>query len=37
MEEDKEKPIILGRPFLWTAGVIADMIEGTLTVRVGDE
>jgi hypothetical protein len=37
MEEDKEVPIILGIPFLRTARVIADMREGTLIVRVGDE
>jgi hypothetical protein len=37
MEEDKEVPIILGIPFLRTARVIADMQEGTLIVRVGDE
>jgi hypothetical protein len=37
MEEDKKVPIILGRSFLRTAGVIANMREGTLIVRAGDE
>jgi hypothetical protein len=37
MEKDKEVPIILGRPFLRTVGVIVDMREGTLMVRVRDE
>jgi hypothetical protein len=35
MEEDKKILIILGRPFLSTAGVITDMREDTLTMRVG--
>jgi hypothetical protein len=37
MEEDKEVSIILERPFLRTAGVITDMRESMLTIRVGDE
>jgi hypothetical protein len=37
MEEDKKVLIILGRPFLSTAGVITDMREDTLTMRVGDK
>jgi hypothetical protein len=37
MEKDKEVPIILGRSFLRTAKVIADMREDTLAIRVGDE
>jgi hypothetical protein len=37
MKEDKKILIILGKLFLRIAGVIADMREGTLTVRVGDE
>ena len=37
MEEDKEVPIILGRPFLRTAGALIDVKHGTLTLRIGDE
>ncbi|KAJ4756970.1 F7F22.17 [Rhynchospora pubera] len=37
MEVDKEVPIILGRPFLRTAGVMMDALEGTILVRVGGE
>jgi hypothetical protein len=37
MKEDKKILIILGKLFLRIAGVIVDMREGTLTVRVGDE
>ncbi|KAJ1704038.1 hypothetical protein LUZ63_003817 [Rhynchospora breviuscula] len=37
MEEDKEVPIILGRPFLRTAGVMMDARDGTILVRVGEE
>ncbi|KAJ4756908.1 Retroelement pol polyprotein-like [Rhynchospora pubera] len=37
MEVDKEVPIILGRPFLRTAGVMMDAREGTILVRVGGE
>jgi hypothetical protein len=37
MEEDKEVSIILERAFLRTAGVITDMRESMLTIRVGDE
>jgi hypothetical protein len=37
MEKDKEVPIILGRPFLRTVGVIVYIREGTLMVRVRDE
>jgi hypothetical protein len=35
MDEDKEVSIIPRRPFLRMVGVIADMREGMLTVRVG--
>ncbi|XP_021717456.1 uncharacterized protein LOC110685267 [Chenopodium quinoa] len=37
MEEDSRVPLILGRPFLNTAGVVIDMKEGRLTLNVGDE
>ncbi|XP_021743111.1 uncharacterized protein LOC110709208 [Chenopodium quinoa] len=37
MEEDTRVPLILGRPFLNTAGVVIDMKEGRLTLNVGDE
>ncbi|XP_078162050.1 uncharacterized protein LOC144557355 [Carex rostrata] len=37
MEEDKEVPIILGRPFLRTAGAIIDVFNGTLTLNIGEE
>jgi len=37
MEEDKEVPIILGRPFLRTAGAIIDVSHGTLTMNLGGE
>ncbi|XP_021762511.1 uncharacterized protein LOC110727253 [Chenopodium quinoa] len=37
MEEDAHVPIILGRPFLATAGAIIDMKNGKITFEVGDE
>ncbi|XP_021759454.1 uncharacterized protein LOC110724340 [Chenopodium quinoa] len=37
MEEDAHVPIILGRPFLATAGEIIDMKNGKITFEVGDE
>ena len=37
MEEDNQIPIILGRPFLATAGAIIDMKNGKLTFRIGEE
>ncbi|XP_021733419.1 uncharacterized protein LOC110700219 [Chenopodium quinoa] len=37
MEEDVNFPIILGRPFLATAGAIIDMKKGKITFEVGDE
>ncbi|MCI25518.1 hypothetical protein A2U01_0046709, partial [Trifolium medium] len=37
VEEDKEHPIILGRPFLATAKAIIDMGEGELTIRKDGE
>ncbi|XP_057997613.1 uncharacterized protein LOC131176574 [Hevea brasiliensis] len=37
MEEDVQIPIILGRPFLATAGAIIDVKNGLLTLKVGEE
>ncbi|XP_057986579.1 uncharacterized protein LOC131171137 [Hevea brasiliensis] len=37
MEEDVQIPIILGRPFLATAGAIIDVKNRWLTLKVGDE
>ncbi|XP_074296916.1 uncharacterized protein LOC141627578 [Silene latifolia] len=37
MEEDSNIPIILGRPFLYTAGEVIDVKHGMLTLEVGDE
>ena len=37
MEEDKEVPIILGRPFLATGNTLIDIRQGKLTLRVQDD
>ncbi|KAI3814025.1 hypothetical protein L1987_18767 [Smallanthus sonchifolius] len=37
MDEDKNVPIILGRPFLATAKALIDMYSGRLTLRVDEE
>ncbi|KAJ4803483.1 F7F22.17 [Rhynchospora pubera] len=37
MEEDPEVPIILGRPFLATAGILINCRNGKMLVKVGDE
>ena len=37
MEEDKEIPIILGRPFLVTGGALIDVHKGELKLRVQDD
>ena len=37
MEEDNKTPIILGRPFLATAGALIDMKRGKLTFQIGEE
>ena len=37
MEKDTEISIILGRPFLATTGVIIDVKNGMLTLKVGKE
>jgi hypothetical protein len=36
IKEDKEVPIILGRPFLRTAGAMIDVKNDTLTLNIGD-
>lgn len=36
-EEDKETPVILGRPFLATSGVLIYVLEGKVTMRIEDE
>ena len=37
MEEDKEAPLILGRPFLATRQALIDVKNGELTLRMGDD
>src|SRR4051812_41789003 len=37
MEEDRNIPLILGRPFLRTARTIIDVVEGKLIMRLGEE
>ena len=37
IEEDKQVPLLLGRPFLATGAVLIDVKKGELTLRVGDE
>ena len=37
MEEDRQIPIILGRPFLATAGAIIDVKRGKITLEIGEE
>lgn len=37
MEEDKDIPLIFGRPFMATARTLIDVEEGTLTLRIMDE
>ena len=37
IEEDKQVPLFLGRPFLTTGAALIDVKKGELTVRVGDE
>ena len=37
MEEDKQVPILLGIPFLATAGALVDIRDSRLTLRVGDD
>ena len=37
IEEDKQVPLLLGRPFLTTGVALIDIKKGELTLRVGDE
>ncbi|XP_057545843.1 uncharacterized protein LOC130824841 [Amaranthus tricolor] len=37
MEEDQQIPIILGKPFLHTAGAVIDVKNGRLTLSMGDD
>ena len=37
IEEDKQVPLLLGRPFLETRATLIDVKKGELTLRVGDE
>ena len=37
MEEDKQVPLMLGRPFLAIGAALIDVKKGELTLRVGDE
>ena len=37
IEEDKQVPLLLGRPFLATRVALIDVKKGELTLRVGDE
>ena len=37
MEEDKQVPLLLGRPFLATGAALIDLKKGELTLRVGTE
>ena len=37
MEEDKQVPLMFGRPFLVTRAALIDVKKGELTLRVGDE
>ena len=37
IEEDKQVPLLLGRPFLAIGAALIDVKKGKLTLRVGDE
>ena len=37
IEEDKQVPLLLGRPFLTIGATLIDMKKEELTIRVGDE
>ena len=37
IEEDKQVPLLLGRPFLATRATLIDVKKGELTLRVADE
>ena len=37
IEEDKQIPLLMGRPFLATGAALIDVKKGELTLRVGEE
>ena len=37
MQEDKQIPMLLGRPFLATGAALIDVKKGELTLKIGDE
>ena len=37
IEEDKQVPLLLGKPFLATEAALTNVKKGELTLRVGDE
>ena len=37
IEEDKQVPLLLGRPFLAIRAALIDVMKGVLTLRVGNE
>ena len=37
IEEDKQAPLLLGKPFLTIRATLIDVKKGELTLRVGDE
>ena len=37
IEEDKQVPLLLGRPFLATGAALINVRKGELTLRVGNE
>ena len=37
MEEDRQIPIILGHPFLATAGTVIDVKREKITLEIGEE
>ena len=37
IEEDKQVPLLLGRPFLATRATLIDVKKGEITLKVGDE
>ena len=37
IKEDKQVPLLLGRPFLATGTTLIDLKKGELTLKVGDE
>lgn len=37
IDEKLHTQLILGRPFIATSGALIDVLEGTVTLRVGDD